>query len=196
MLCPFFFRPQTADGRPQMGRWTDDRPQTAGGRPLQDGLFSLSGLQTVNEWGVNTVNEWGNESTNQTADRRRQTAAGRAFQPVGVADRQRMGGEYRQRMGERINESDRGPQTADRCRTGFPARRGCKPSTNGERINECGRRMAGWTMDGVRAQIVGRAFQPVGVADRQRMGGETNKRMETADGRLRMGRWTVDRGRW
>jgi|GEM_PF-5205769 len=45
---------------------------------------------------------------------------------------------------------------ADRCRTGFPACRGSRPSTNQG----------------------------------------TNKRMGTADGRPRNGRWTVDRGRW
>jgi hypothetical protein len=90
----------------------------------------------------------------------------------------------------------------------------------GERINECGRQTAEWTMDGgagkafeaVRegqtvnqwgnestnadggqqmADGVGQAFQPVRGEGEPSTNGETNKRMRTADGR---GRRTGFRG--
>jgi hypothetical protein len=51
-----------------------------------------------------------------------------------------------------------------------------------------GRQTAGrWT-------VAGKAFQPVGRANRQRIGNEYRPR--TADGRPQNGRWTVDGGRW
>jgi|GEM_PF-2088240 len=78
----------------------------------------------------------------------------------------------------------------DGGRAGFPACQGCRPSTNrgtNKRMETAdrGRQTAGWTM-------VGQAFQPVRVVDRQRMGERINEwRPQTADGRQQ----TADRRR-
>jgi len=128
----------------------------------------------------------------------------RAFWPV------EGGGRPPSTNGERINESDRGPRTADRRmdggRTGFPACRGRGQTA----VNEWGtnQRIRPRTADGRRQVVVGRAFQPVRqwTADRGMDGGRTgfpacrgmgvtvnewgtNQRMETADrGRQTAGR--------
>jgi hypothetical protein len=167
----------------------EEGPQTADGRPRQDRLSSLSGRQAVNEWETN---------------KRIQTADGRPRQD-------RLSG-----LSETVNEWGTNQRiqtarTADHGRTGFPACREGRPSTNGKRINEFKLRTADHGRTGFPACREGRPStngkrinecRPL-TADHGRTGfpacregrpstnGKTNQRMQTADGKVDDGRWAV-----
>jgi hypothetical protein len=140
----------------------EEGPQTADGRPRQDNrLSSLSGRQAVNEWGTN---------------QRIQTADGRPRQDrlSGLSGRQTVN-EWE------TNKRIQTARTADHGRTGFPACREGRPSTNGKRINE----FRPLTADH------GRTGFPACREGRPSTNGKTNQRMQTADGKVDDGRWAV-----
>jgi hypothetical protein len=139
----------------------EEGPQTADGRPRQDRLSSLSGRQTVNEWGTNQRIQTADGRPRQDrlsslCQRERQT----------VRPRRQACREGRPSTNQRIHEFRR--RTADHGRTGFPACREGRPSTNGKTNQRM--QTADDKVDDGRWAVAVRVFQPVGMEDRQRYG--------------------------
>ena len=88
-------------------------------------------------------------------------------------------------MGERINESDRGPRTADGSSTGFPASQG------EQTVNEWGTNQRMETADRGPRTAVAQAFRFLRGEQTVNEWG-TNQRMETADGRRQTAKWMMD----